>query len=65
MTTKWDYGGEFVGSVAKSGSAALVGAVTLSQGTNVTLTQIGQDIAIAASGGAGTPSFLSIEKWGI
>lgn len=41
-------------SVAKSGSAALVGAVTFTGGTNVTLTQSGNDISIAAAGGAGT-----------
>lgn len=40
-------------SVHKSGSAALFGDITLSQGTNVTLTQTGNDISIAASGGAG------------
>jgi len=43
-----------VTSLAKSGSAALVGAVTLTGGTNITLTQSGQDISIAASGGGGS-----------
>jgi len=43
-------------SVAKSGSAALIGAVTLSAGANVTLTQVGQDISIAATAGAATPA---------
>lgn len=37
-------------SVAKSGSTALTGAVTLSAGANVTLSQVGQDISIAAAG---------------
>lgn len=45
-----------VESIAKSGSAALTGAVTLSQGANVTLTQVGQDIEVAATGAAGAPS---------
>jgi hypothetical protein len=42
-------GGGGVSSIAKNGSSALTGAVTLSQGSNVTLTQSGQDIAVAAS----------------
>jgi hypothetical protein len=42
-----------VASLAKSGSSALTGAVTLSAGSNVTLTQAGQDISIASSGGGG------------
>lgn len=46
-------GGTVVNSIAKSGSSALVGAVTLSQGSNVTLTQTGNDISIASSGGGG------------
>lgn len=47
-----------VDSLAKSGDTQLTGDVTLSEGANVTLTQVGQDIQIAAStgggGGAGT-----------
>ncbi len=42
-----------VTSINKTGSTALVGAVTLTGGSNVTLTQSGQDISIAASGGGG------------
>ncbi len=42
-----------VTSLAKSGDAALTGAVTLSEGSNVTLTQVGQDIEIAAASGGG------------
>ncbi len=38
-----------VRSLAKGGETALTGAVTLSEGANVTLTQDGQDIEIAAS----------------
>lgn len=44
-----------IASLAKAGSTALTGAVTLTGGTNVTLTQAGQDVSIAAAGGGGTP----------
>lgn len=40
-------------SVAKNGSSSLYGAVTLSGGTNITLTQSGQDISIANNPVAG------------
>lgn len=46
-------------SVAKSGDAQLAGDVTLSEGANVTLTQVGQDIAIASTGGAQVFALLS------
>lgn len=39
-----------VTSIAKQGSTALTGAVTLSEGSGITLTQVGQNIAIASSG---------------
>lgn len=39
-----------VDSLAKSGDTPLTGDVTLSEGTNITLTQAGQDIEIAAAG---------------
>lgn len=42
-----------VRSLSKAGSTQLKGDVTLTGGTNVTLTQSGQDISIAASGGSG------------
>jgi hypothetical protein len=42
-----------VRSLAKAGDSALFGDVTLTGGTNVTLTQTGQDISIASSGGGG------------
>lgn len=45
-----------VRSVAKSGSAKLKGDVTLSEGSNVTLTQSGNNIEIAASGSGGAPT---------
>lgn len=40
---------------SKSGDTALIGNVTISEGSNITLTQIGQNIAISstATGGAG------------
>lgn len=41
-----------VTSVSKNGSTKLRNDVTLTGGTNVTLTQSGQDISIAATGGA-------------
>lgn len=46
-------GGVGVSSVAKAGDTPITGAVTLSGGSNVTLTQAGQDISIASSGGGG------------
>lgn len=42
-----------VSSIRKTGSAALTGDVTLSAGSNVTLTQTGNDISIASTGGVG------------
>lgn len=36
--------------MAKAGSSQLAGAITLTGGTNITLTQSGQDISIAAAG---------------
>lgn len=45
-----------VSSLSKSGSAKLKGDITVSEGSNVTLTQDGQDIEIAATGAAGAPS---------
>lgn len=44
-----------VGSISKSGSAKLKNDVTLSEGTNITLTQSGQDIQIAGSA-SGAPA---------
>jgi hypothetical protein len=50
-----DHAHQGVHSLSKSGDAALYGDITLSQGANIILTQLGQDIAIAstASGGGG------------
>lgn len=47
-------GGGGVDSIAKSGSSQLTGDVTLSGGSNITLTQVGQDISIAAASGGVT-----------
>jgi hypothetical protein len=52
--------GAGVTSISKTGSPALIGNVTLSQGSNVTLTQVGQDISIAASGSSGTGTVTSV-----
>lgn len=59
-----------VTSLAKSGSAKLKGDITLSEGTNVTLTQSGQDIEIAAAGigggdvtKVGTPANNQMAVW--
>ncbi len=43
-----------VTSLQKTGSAAITGSVTLSEGTNITLTQSGSDISIAAASQAGS-----------
>ena len=48
-----DHAHRGVHSVSKNGSSQLFGDVTLSAGSNVTITQAGQDISIAASGGGG------------
>ena len=42
-----------VDSIAESGATPLTGDVTLSAGTNITLTQTGQNIEIACEGGDG------------
>ncbi|MDI6808163.1 MAG: hypothetical protein QME66_04160 [Candidatus Eisenbacteria bacterium] len=51
-----------VKTFAKNGSTGLSGDVTISEGTNITLTQTGQDIAIAATGTgvATTEPFVTI-----
>lgn len=45
-----------VSSIRKAGDALLTGNVTLTGGSNVTLTQVGQDISIASTGGGGASS---------
>lgn len=45
--------GAGVSSISNSGDPQLTGDVTLSAGANVTLTQTGNDISIASSGGGG------------
>jgi hypothetical protein len=54
-----DHAHRGVVSVNKSGGATLYGAVTLSEGANITLTQVGQDVAIAAAGGGGAHNIFS------
>lgn len=44
-----------VTSIKKSGDVAITGDATLTGGTNVTLTEAGQDISVAAAGGSGAP----------
>jgi len=41
-----------VKSISKAAAAKLKGDVTLTGGSNITLTQSGQDISIASTGGA-------------
>ncbi len=55
-----------VTTIRKTGDTLLTGAVTLTGGTNVTLTQSGQDISIAAaSGGTATAYFgTPTPTWG-
>jgi len=43
-------GGDGVTSIAEQGQAQITGNATLSEGANITLTQAGQDIEIAATG---------------
>ena len=45
-------------SIAKAGSAGISGAATLTGGTNITLTQSGQDISISASGAVATDTIF-------
>lgn len=52
-TAREDHVHRGVSSVSKSGSSQLFGDVTLSAGSNVTLTQVGNDISISSSGGGG------------
>lgn len=51
-----------VTSISKAGDTKLKGDVTLSEGSNITLTRTGNNIEVSASGsgGAGISSLLSI-----
>jgi len=51
-----------VESISKFGSTPLTGDVTLSAGSNVTLTQVGQDIQVSASGGSGSDSYETVSQ---
>ncbi len=53
-----------INSLCKSGSTPLTGAVTLTGGANVVLTQTGNDIAIAAvAGGGGGTGFIATDPF--
>lgn len=45
--------GPGVGSIGETGQEGITGDVTLTEGSNITLTQSGNDITIASTGGAG------------
>ncbi len=63
LGVKWETpSGGGVTSINKTGSTALTGAVTLTGGTNVTLTQSGQDISIAATGGGSGSELDYVER---
>lgn len=51
--TQTSVAGGGVDTIAAQGETGLTGDVTLSEGSNITLTQVGQDIEIAATGGGG------------
>ena len=49
-------------SLSKSGESQLNGDVTLSEGSNITITQVGQDIEISAAGGeVGTDELVGVD----
>ena len=50
-------------SIAKNGSAQILGDATLTGGTGVTLTQVGNDISIAAGSGSGTGARNYVTNW--
>lgn len=52
-----------VDSISKVGSAQLKRNVTLSAGANVTLTQAGQNIEIASTGGSGGGWIYYVTSW--
>ena len=52
-----------VNSISKQGEALLTGHVTVSEGAGITLTQVGQDIEIAASGVTPTEPIGSPQAW--
>jgi len=47
-----------VKSLSKSGEAKLKGDVTLSEGANITLTQVGNDVEVASTAGSGATTAL-------
>jgi hypothetical protein len=57
-------GSSGVSSLSKSGSALLTGDVTLTGGSNVTLTQSGQDISLSVPTGLASPLTTKGDLWG-
>jgi len=53
-TAQFDYTG--VGSITADANPSLRGSVNFLSGTNVTFSQVGQDITINAAGGSGSPA---------
>lgn len=51
-----------VTSIKKTGSTSLTGNVTLSEGSNITLTQTGNDISIASTSGGGDMVLASVQS---
>jgi len=55
-----DHAHKGVFTLKKAGDSDIHGSITLSQGTNVTLTQVGNNIEVAASGGGGGGGSLEL-----
>ncbi len=55
-----DHAHKGVHSVKSDANPALYGDVTLASGTNVTLSQVGQTITVASTGGTGTSSIARL-----
>ena len=63
LSARGDHQHKGLHSIAVSGNSALYGDAVLVQGTNITLTQVGQNITVAATGG-GTPLLAVTSKTG-
>lgn len=50
---------------SKSGSTGLIGDVTISEGSNITLTQLGQNITISATGSGGSSGIVENYQTGM
>ncbi len=53
--------GSGVSSLSVTGDVELVGDITLSEGANITLTQVGQDIQISATSGGGVAGQATVD----